>query len=763
MSILGRNRIRVRSAAFIALVGALSLPACTGNPQARVARYIESGDAFLAQAKYAEAIIEYSNAVQIDPNSGPARSRLGGAYLENKQLDKALTELTRAADLMPDDADLQVRTGGLWLLVGQFEDARRIADRFLLRRPDYLPALVLRANALAGIQNLGDAIEQIEEAIQLDPTQAELYSNLGSFQARTGRLDEAEYAFQQAVKVAPDSAHAHTALGNFYLATRRLREAEQSFRAALDLDPQFLLAHRALSSLYLSTGRSLQAGDHLKAVADVTGDLEDRVSLADFRLLTNRREEGVQLLEAVAREEGGYYVARTRLAALAYAEGRREDAHAILDEILGRARYAQAMLLKAEFFRKEGNSAEALTRARNALEVNPNLLAAHYLTGELYQEQGDTLSARQAFERVLLLNPRAAAAQSHLADLEMQRGNMAVSLEYAERAVRNQPENVNARLMLARVLVRQGNGRRAESELAMLARQFPDAAQVHALRGSIALLRRDFAAARRSYEEALRRDPRSFDALAGMLGLEIATNRGTEAKARIDREIERAPTDVDLVMLGAQTYAATGDLVGAEALLKRAIDADSSRPEPFNALAMFYVRQNRLDEGKREFERIVERDPRSIGAHTMIATILRRQGYTDEAAAQYQKVLAIDHEAAVAANNLAWIYADRGQFLEEGLRLARIARSKMPSQPEVIDTIGWLYYKLRQPALALPYIKEAIQHDPKNPQYHYHLAAVHARSGESFLALEALKEAFRLGQDFYGAEEARRLLDRLQR
>jgi tetratricopeptide (TPR) repeat protein len=146
----------------------------------------------------------------------------------------------------------------------------------------------------------------------------------------------------------------------------------------------------------------------------------------------------------------------------------------------------------------------------------------------------------------------------------------------------------------------------------------------------------------------------------------------------------------------------------------------------------------------------------------MIALILRKQNRTDEAIEQYRKVLSLDPEAAVAANNLAWIYADQGRMLEEGLRLARIARTKLPSQPEVIDTIGWLYYKSRQPDLAVPYFKEAIDLSPRNPQYRYHLAATYARTGASRLAKATLEEALKLGSNFPEIEDARRLLVRLR-
>jgi tetratricopeptide (TPR) repeat protein len=275
-------------------------------------------------------------------------------------------------------------------------------------------------------------------------------------------------------------------------------------------------------------------------------------------------------------------------------------------------------------------------------------------------------------------------------------------------------------------------------------------------------MRRNFPAARRSFDEALRLDPNSFDALAGLTALDLSTGRKAEARARVDREIARYPRHVDRLLLGAQTYALLGHVSRAEELLKSAIAADPGRTEPYGTLAHFYMQQNRLDDGRRVFEQIVDRDPRPVGALTMIGIILRKQNRTEEAVEYYRRALAIDADAAVAANNLAWIYADQGQLLEEGLRLARVARSRLPNQPEVVDTIGWLYYKSRQPQLAVPYLKEAIDLSPRNPQYRYHLAATYARAGETQLARTTLQEAMKLGTDFPEAEEARRLLARLR-
>ena len=57
-------------------------PAYSADPQAKKAAYIEKAEAYSKEGKYAEAVIELKNAVQIDPNDAVAQYKLGLAYLE---------------------------------------------------------------------------------------------------------------------------------------------------------------------------------------------------------------------------------------------------------------------------------------------------------------------------------------------------------------------------------------------------------------------------------------------------------------------------------------------------------------------------------------------------------------------------------------------------------------------------------------------------------------------------------------------------------
>jgi Flp pilus assembly protein TadD len=129
-----------------------------------------------------------------------------------------------------------------------------------------------------------------------------------------------------------------------------------------------------------------------------------------------------------------------------------------------------------------------------------------------------------------------------------------------------------------------------------------------------------------------------------------------------------------------------------------------------------------------------------------------------EAQARYEKVLSMDPRAAVAANNLAWIYLEVGGNLDVALGLAQTAKSLLASSPEVSDTLGWVYYKKGLSGLAVPLLRESVDKSPKNAVFQYHLGLAHVKSGNKEEARKALEQALVLDPKFDGSADARRVL-----
>src|SRR5262245_9774264 len=90
-----------RRAIRLVLVPCLLLLAygCKGDPQATKAAHMQKGEAYVAQGKYAEAIIEYRNAIQADPKDAQPYYKLALVFLKQgeAQLPNAFQALQNKA------------------------------------------------------------------------------------------------------------------------------------------------------------------------------------------------------------------------------------------------------------------------------------------------------------------------------------------------------------------------------------------------------------------------------------------------------------------------------------------------------------------------------------------------------------------------------------------------------------------------------------------------------------------------------------------
>jgi Tfp pilus assembly protein PilF len=175
-------------------------------------------------------------------------------------------------------------------------------------------------------------------------------------------------------------------------------------------------------------------------------------------------------------------------------------------------------------------------------------------------------------------------------------------------------------------------------------------------------------------------------------------------------------------------------------------------------LGQVYASQRKLPEARANFEKVIERQPGSVAAHTIVAILYEMEGNPAEARKRYERVLQIDPTAAVAANNLAYAYAEEGGNLDVALQLAQTAKQKLPEVPEITDTLGWVYYKKELPAMAVPMFEAAIAKSPENPIYRYHLGLAHLKAGDRRKARTALEYIVNNNPKAPEAEAARKAL-----
>jgi tetratricopeptide (TPR) repeat protein len=747
----------------ILLLIAVAATGCKQDPERLKRAYAAKGDSFVAEKKYSEAVIEYRNAVATDPRFGEARYKLANTYAALGETRNALPEYVRAADLMPDNVEAQIRAGTGLLRAGQFPEAKTRALSALERDPKNGRALILLGNALGALKDFDGAIGRVQEAIDVDPQEILAYNNLGALEFAAGNREAAGNAFRRAVETNPNSADAHLALANYYWATRNAADTERELDKALELDPKSVMANKGLAVFQLSRGSLDKAEHYLKAYADLTDELSAKLALADFYVQRKNVSQAQETLGALAKTQAGFTVATLRLAALDFVGDRRRQAYEKVEEVLKKDPKSPAALLeKGRFLLADGKIADANAIAAQLVKQDASSAASQFLYGLTLRANGSRDEAVQAFQAALKLNPGSTPAVLHLADLNLALGNIQTAAEFAGQAVRSLPTSTAAHLLLANSQLRLGNLSAVEREVGVLNGSANTNPDVATLIGRFHRERKEFDRARASFETALKLRSHSPEALAGLVEIDLTQGRPDAARKTIEARLAETPKDESTLLLAGKVYQALGDAKRAEASFRQILELNSSNFEVYSRLGGLYRAQNRLEEARQEFEEYAKRQPTHAAAATaMVATILELQNKREEALKQYQRALGYDAKMALAANNLAWAYAQDGR-LDEALTLAQTAKSQVPDSGFVSDTLGWIYYQKGNLSSATATLEEATKQTPSNPTIHYHLGLAYAKKGEPAKARGAFEQALKLDPKFTEADDAKRQIAALK-
>lgn len=752
--------LRNRSARVLAATALLALSACS-DPAVSKQKHLERGNALAAGGKLQEAILEYRNAIKVDRQFGEARFKLAEAYAQTQNA-QAAKEYIRAADLLPARPDAQVKAAVVTLMAKDFAQARKYAEAALKADPKNVDAQIVLASAFAALKDTASAVRELEEAMALAPDDARPYLNLANIKAAEGKPAEAEEMYKRAVQTDPRSVNARLALAYFYWASRRTDDAHRSIQEALSINADDLLANRMLAILSLAQNRAADAEAPLLRLVGKK-DRNATLTLAELYSRTGRSAQARPLYETLKSDKKTWTIAVTRLAALDYRENKRDAAHAQIDAALKQdGKNVDLLALKARWLMQEQRLDEALALAKSAVAVNDKSASAQQTLGEVHAARGEVDAAITAYTAALAANPQLTAAQLQLSKLEMAQGKNAEALTHAVAAQKSSPRDPEVRLAVARATLANRDIQGAEAQVKALQTDYPRAAGVHALYGRVLLAKTDVRGAAREFDKALELAPSNLDALAGRLAVDVHDKRPADGRPRIERALASSPKDPKLLMLAAQFELSARDMSRAEQYLRQAVEADPSFVDAYSMLGRFYAQQNRLEEAKKEFTELVKRRPDSVAAQTMIGMILERQGRPDESIKAYESVVKNTSRAALASNNLAYLYAERGEQLDLAVQLAQSAKLQMPDSADVSDTLGWVYYKKGMAELAIRPFEFSVEKDPKNPVFAFHLGLAYAKAGRTDKARETLDRALKLQPDFPGADQARTTLASLK-
>ncbi len=114
--------------------------------------------------------------------------------------------------------------------------------------------------------------------------------------------------------------------------------------------------------------------------------------------------------------------------------------------------------------------------------------------------------------------------------------------------------------------------------------------------------------------------------------------------------------------------------------------------------------------------------------------LAERQKHYDSAEEEFRKILTIDSNNSMTLNYLGYMLGDRGVKLDDALSMVQKAVQLEPQNGAYLDSLGWVYFKMGQYALAEANLRKASERIGQDPQVHDHLGELFEKTGRLKMA-----------------------------
>ncbi len=759
-----RRMIRARHSPMmnLALVGALmAWFGCTQDPAARTARHVAKAERYMTEAKYPEAVIEYRNALKFSPQDAHTLFRLGMAYLNQGSKGSAqlaFAALNQAVELDPTLWDAQVKLGELLALSRRFDDAKKKAQLVLENDPRHLDALILLANSEWGADRPVAAREALEQAKAAHPADPKPWLVEAAIDVSARQVPAAERALLEAVRLSPTSVEPALALGNLYLLQGKRPEAELQYQRAITLKPDHLRLYLTLAQFYAASGDLIKADAAFQdAVARFPTQPAARIAYAHY-LATRRDLDGAEKqYRAVLKDHPRDVAAKAQLATLLLDRQRPDDARLLVEELKNERRGDPDVLHLAARVLIAGKDLDgAVTTLQEALKADPDNAKIHQTLGSVFAMRGDIPQAKSELAAAIKAQPQAWDARLALAGLHLRSRSPDLALEEARAVLAAAPRHPVALQLAGDALLASGKPNEALGQYDALIAVAPSSYAGYFRKGMAYRALQKPSEAEGQFRNALDRAPGSPEVVQQLVSLLFQRDDRSGAVTLLEAQIKKSDRPAALHHVLGTVYAAMDDPAKAEAQHQRAIDLDKTFLPAYAALGRLYARDP--EKVIAQYRAMIDAAPNNPGPHTLLGMAYEAEQRYDDAILEYERALKLEPRFAPAANNLAWLYAERGTNIDVALNLAQTAMEQLPNDPGVADTLGWLYYKKGAYLKAIALLRESADKLPDNATVHYHLGMALYKNSDAPAAKQALKRALALDPHFPGRDEATQVL-----
>jgi tetratricopeptide (TPR) repeat protein len=371
--------------------------------------------------------------------------------------------------------------------------------------------------------------------------------------------------------------------------------------------------------------------------------------------------------------------------------------------------------------------------------------------------------ARESIEKIISIAPADEEARLELANLLIQAGEDERAVQQVEELIKVNPKSKAGLEALFKASLTKKQWDKAQDIASRFQQAYPDEGMGFFLSGLAYQAEGKIEVSIPAFEQALAKQPDAVEPLTQLIKSYLALKKNVEALVKLNQITKEQPKNFVAYNLLGSVYLQDKQYADAINAFKKASTIKPDWPIPYRMIAVSYDAQGKKAEAIRSFQEGITNTNSSLELVNDLVGIYSSDGEHEKAIALYEGAYKLHPDSLEILNNLTSYLSD---YAKDKVELERAAKLAEPlanlENPNALDTVGWIAYKLGDYAKAETYLLKVITALPNSPISNYHLGMIYYKQNNIVKAKEHLQKAMDQKSEFIGvdvAKETLKLLD----